>query len=70
MNISISNVFASLQGLSESMLPKDTGIESVEPLVKFPPEDDDELKPDFPVIETVRQMCERQDRNKRILEGK
>ena len=63
-------VFVSLQGLSESMLPKDTGIESVEPLVTFPPEDDDELKPDFPVIETVRQMNERKYRQKMMLEGK
>lgn len=63
-------VFAALQGLSESLYAKDTGIEGIESLVTFPPEDDDELKPDFPVVETVRQMCERQDRQKRMLEGK
>lgn len=63
-------VFVSLHGLSESMLPKDTGIESVEPLVTFPLEDDDELKLDFPVVETIRQMTERKDRQKRMLEGK
>ena len=68
--IEILMTFAALQGLSESMCAEDTGIEGIEPLVIFPPEDDDELKPDFPVIETVRQMCERQDRQKRMLEGK
>ena len=68
--IGILMIFASLHGLSESMLPKDTGIESVEPLVTFPLEDDDELKLDFPVVETIRQMTERKDRQKRMLEGK
>lgn len=68
--IAILMAIVSLQGLSESLYAKDTGIEGIEQLVSFPPEDDDELKPDFPVIETVRQMCERQDRQKRMLDGK
>lgn len=68
--IAILMALVSLQGLSESLYAKDTGIEGIESLVAFPPEDDDELKPDFPVVETVRQMCERQDRQKRMLDGK
>lgn len=60
----------SLQGLSESLYAKDTGIEGIESLVTFPPEDDDELKPDFPVVETIRQMTKRKERQKRMLEGK
>lgn len=68
--IAVLMALVSLQSLSESLYAKDTGIEGVEPLVTFPPEDDDELKPDFPVIETVRQMRERQDRQKRMLNGK
>ena len=62
--------FVSLRGLSESMLPEDTGIESVEPLVTFPLEDDDKLKLDFPIVETIRQMTERKDRQRMMLEGK
>ena len=74
--VSLVLIFCGLTGLSESKYSKDCGIESVNDLVCFPEEDEEEtrsvesiavgllkkeeetLKPDFPVVESISQARE------------
>lgn len=73
--ITIGLILGSLTGISESFYSRDTGIEGVESMVNFPEEDEeetrsvesiavgllkkDDLQPDFPVVESIRQARER-----------
>ena len=77
--VSIMLILGGLAGLSESKYSKDYGIESVNDLVCFPEEDEedtksvesiavgllkkDDLQPDFPVVESISQARERKEQH-------